>query len=609
MNGIVIRIAGALLASLSAAPALAQADPAAAPTRSRILRLDSCLQDAARLAGTLPLQAVRRAVGEGFVSIDGAGRAHVEIVGPEWAPPISTAFVSRFGGLADTAWRSRRDAWVPLDALVPMARVLPPGYRVVRANAGEPDEVVGEGPAAIGSDVYRNGGANGAGVVIAIIDSGYNNLSAARANGDAPALANTTLVNYTPYAFESLGTHGTGCVEAAFDHCPGATWRLYKIDSLSDMGTAVSNAIASGVDVISHSLSRYNQGWTDGTGAACSAAQQAAAAGIAFFTSAGNRAEQHWQGTFNAGGGNASWHDWSAGDETLRITLGSGSGIGFYLSWNTGAGSADYDLYLYDATMSTVLASSTAGGSTFEEFYWENTGPSTVTVNLVVGRYSGATLEFEVFGHGGGTWEYFVSAGSTTSPSNSTHANVISVGAVNWWDFGSPPGTAGIQASYSSRGPSNSGMTLPDLAGPTETTGFTYGAGFGGTSCSTPNSAGAACALWSSQIPWSGSAVRWLLLEQSRLHRDWGTGGLDNVFGHGGASLAPFAANTTWLARGYGNTSNLSTGPYYTLAAAQGAAASGGRILTLPGSYSEKPVTLNKALRVESWEGSAVMGQ
>ena len=366
------RTAGALALLLTAGASVAQQG---AGERLRGAPLDSCLQRAFFLARSAPLETVRRAVGERFIRIRPDRRVHVEIVGPEGQPAMPRVFVAPFGAIADTRWRNRLDAWVPLDALLELALSLPPGHRVVRASAGEPDQVAGEGPAAIGSDGYRNGGANGAGVVIAVIDEGYQNLSAARANGDAPAPANSTLINYTPSAFESTTTHGTGCVEAAFDHCPGATWRLYKIDSLADMGTAVSDAIASGVDVITHSLSRYNQGWADDSGAACAAAQQAANAGITFFTSAGNRAQQHWQGVFSPGGGSAGTHDFAPGDETLAIQLAGGEGATLYLSWDTGAGSADYDLYLYDATLSTLLASSTNGGSNFEAVWVTNPGP------------------------------------------------------------------------------------------------------------------------------------------------------------------------------------------------------------------------------------------
>ena len=43
----------------------------------------------------------------------------------------------------------------------------------------------------------------------------------------------------------------------------GADYRLYKIDSVTDLSSAVTDAIGAGVDVISMSVSFYNEGWAD----------------------------------------------------------------------------------------------------------------------------------------------------------------------------------------------------------------------------------------------------------------------------------------------------------------------------------------------------------
>jgi hypothetical protein len=251
------------------------------------------------------------------------GKVNVEIVGPPGSPALTTAALTPFGGEVDNTWRHRVEAWIPVEQLSAVARTLPPGYIMERVAPLHYDDVNGEGPGVVNSAGYRNGGANGSGKTIAVIDGGYDNLTEARANGDAPSLAASALVNYTGNAFEEPddGTHGTGCVEAAYDHCPGATGRIYKINSLTDMGTAVDNAIANGVDVISHSLSRYNLGWNDNEGDACAAAN-----GILFFTSAGNRADQHWQGNFSSPDADG-WHDYVSGDETIDIDVPSNQSV------------------------------------------------------------------------------------------------------------------------------------------------------------------------------------------------------------------------------------------------------------------------------------------
>lgn len=631
-----------LIAAFSEAWAqdLSQAPTARKPPPE--LRMQTILWDAEDLANDLLPQGrdndlKQELTRRGMVLRDD-NKIQVEIIGQEGGAPVGPQMLEPFGGEISNVWRHRVDAWVPVVRLSTLARALPTGYFMERADVpmldwdfpykpkwqppddfgpvlgsgwpewlrvgggevgGTDGSVGGEGATAINSDGYTPGGS---GRVIAVIDSGYISLTAARNNGDAPTVANTTQINYTPSAFESGTQHGTGCVEAVFDHAPAATYRLYKIDSLTDMGTAVNDAQANGVDVFSHSLSRYNTGWADNTGDACAAAADAANGGALFFTSAGNRAQDHWQGSFSDGDGDG-WHQFSGGDETIDIVLQPNASASYYLAWNTAGGTSDYDLYLYASNLTTILASSTNNGNTFESFSYTN-GGSTTTVHLSVKHDGGSTAQFELFTHdsgGTGSYEYQVAAGSTTSPSNSTNANVISNGAVVWQSFTSPNGTSGIIANYSSQGPTNGGSTKPDLTGPTNTTTVAYGGAFGGTSAATPNNAGAAAAFWSAHSGYNNSAIRWLLQSQADYWRDWGAAGNDNIYGVGGAILVDYVANTRWLVRNYGNTTNTSTGPYYTSQAAYEGVPSGGRVLEFPGS--SYPEILN-ALGTKSafWE-------
>lgn len=503
---------------------------------------------------------------------------------------------------------NRAEAWLPLSKLREISRMLPDGYFIKEVRPLNYDDVAGQGPAVTNSDSYRDAGQNGAGLTIAVIDGAYDNLTEAQNNGDAPATY--AAINYTPYTFESGGTHGTGCVEAAFDHAPGATWRIYKIDSLTDIGTAVSNAIANGVDIITHSLSWYNEGWNDNTGAACSAANNASNNGIVFFTSAGNRAESHYQGSF-VDADSDGWCEFSTGDETINISIGPGSGPGgpYYLSWSNSG--IDLDFYLYNPALTTVVASSTnSGAGVFESFDFQH-GGAIESYHLAVYRRSGTgSNTIEIFSHNAGTWlEHIVAENSTTSPSNSTGSRVISVGAVSHGSYGQPNGS-NVIAGYSSRGPSNSGNILPDLCGPTNTTGFTYSGGFGGTSAATPNAAGAACAFWSSDTLLSGYAMQWLIKEQADLWRDWGTSGIDNTYGKGGVLLTDYRYGTRWMARSYGNTGNASSAPYYTFQAAHDAVPSSGRILIFGGLYYPEAAILGdtgKYITVERVSNSGVV--
>lgn len=590
-------------------------NPPAVNEAQRSLPLQSILLDAERRAAkeSVDAKTLRETLAKSWITLREDGKVHVEIIGPADREAIAAEVLAGHGGEVSNTWRNRTEAWVPISQLSAVAKALPGGYYLERAAVPGLDAVGGEGAVAINSDSYRDAGRNGSGLTFAVIDSGYINLTAARNAGDAPASGNTTAINYTGSGFQSGTAHGTGCVEAAFDHCPGATWRLYKIDSLTDLGVAVSDGLANGVDVFTHSISWYNTGWADNTGTACAAANNAASNGAMFYTSAGNRAQQHWQGDFNTGSDADNWHDWVNGDETINITVAPGAGGNFYLQWDTSGGTFDYDLYLYDQDVSTILASSTNSGENYESFGWTSPFASNRTVHLAVSRNGTGTTELEVFLHSSGnviSFQHAIAAGSTTSPSNATYYNVISNGAVDEDLHTSGNGTTGIIKSYSSQGPSNGGMTLPDLAGPTDTGTTAYGGAFGGTSCATPNNAGAACAFWSADTQLSRYAVSWLLFQQAELWKDWGAGGADNIYGWGGTILTDYDFGTIWVARTYNNTGDDRMYPFYTVQAAYDAVVNGGRLLIFPGgSYPESvSMTGTKYVEVQTLEANAHLG-
>ncbi len=612
--------AAAVVVVLATALSVAAQDikgPPPKPAMPKELPLQSILFDVEQLAKAQPnlaaaLPQLKVSLDLQGINLDDAGKVLCEIIGPEGGAAISADVIAPFGGEITATWQRRAEALIPITALSGVARALPAGYVLERADVPGQDATGGEGATAINSDSYRDGGRDGSGRIVAVIDGGYFRFTTARDAGDAPPAGQTTLINYASGTFESgTNRHGTACVEAVFDHAPGANYRLYRIDSLTDMGIAVLDAIANGVDVISHSLSRYNTGWADNSGDACAAAINAASNGVLFFTSAGNRANQHWQGTFNAGPDGDQWHNWLGGDELNTMTFQPGGGGSFYLSWNTAGSAADYDLYIYEDN--SILASSTNGGNTFESFSYTNNTASTKTLGVSIWRASGVAKEFELFFHetsGTSDFQYAVAVGSTTSPSNTTNANVLSVGAVPADVYGQANGS-NPAADYSSRGPSNSGAILPKIAGPTNTGTTAYSGAFSGTSAATPNSAGAAAAFWSADSQLSSSAIRWLIETQADLWRDWGTAGDDNTYGRGGVFLTDYRNNTIWVARGYGNLLNSRSAPFYTTQAAYNAAVSGGRLLIIPGgSYPEALSTIGgtKSLSVQTLVNSANLG-
>ncbi|GGD57443.1 hypothetical protein GCM10011514_21940 [Emticicia aquatilis] len=523
---------------------------------------------------------------------------------------IDKNYLENLGFKVETLWKNRASIWLNADEIMALGSKLDSRHFMFAVRKILHDN---EGPTTMNSDSYS--GVGGSGIRVAIIDSGFGSLSSAVSGGHCPTPAymwrNGSQV--ATVASMTLGdVHGTACVETVYDHVPNATFELYDVGNDTEKGAAVNLCQAHGVKVISMSLSTYNTGWADDTGAACVAANDAGSSGILFFTSCGNRAQTHWEGSFSDSDAD-NWHNWSGSDEQNNRTAGPGDYIRASLSWNPVANS-DYDVYIYRASDNTVLASSTNSGLTFEDVGWTNTSGSSVSIYIAVKKIGSASPTFEIFSHDDGSaYQYQVASGSNTSPSNSTNDNVLSVGAVPYTSYGSAAGTSGIIASYSSQGPTNSGNLAPAISSATNTTTFVYGGSFGGTSCATPNAAGMAAAFWSGNSYLDGTGVRQILLKKAQIYKDWGTSGVDYIYGNGGVFLYDYEANTRYMYRGANNTTGLTTRPFYTFAQAQTNTPNNGKVVILGGTYGENLVLgasggLNKKIRYLALKQTAYAG-
>ncbi|MDX9751489.1 MAG: S8 family serine peptidase [Flavobacteriales bacterium] len=512
------------------------------------------------------------------------GRLYIELVAVN-APALDPAPAQRAGIEINNVWRKYASAWVPIDGLLDMAGSLSDRYRFQGANNFEP---ANEGPQRMNSTTYVAAGADGSGLKIAIIDSGFDSLLTAQQQGAAP----TALVQFDHVGtgIQAGGVHGTGCLETVFDHAPGAAYQIHRVSGGADFGAAVDQCIADGVDIISLSLGYYNTGWFDDEGSVCESFNEAANAGILCFVAAGNQADgQHYQGAWSDPNGN-NWLNWEGGSENNTVTVGAGGSTNYRLSWATPLEpfSGDYDLFLYDNN-NNVLASSQSNDG-FENISWTNQDPNNaITVHVRVKNAGEGTHDLEIFSHNGPQMSVWTAASSTASPMNCTAANILSIGAVPFLGYQSPPGSVGIQAAYSSQGPTNSGNQAPDLCAPTNTTTVAYGGGFSGTSCAAPHAAGAAAALWSALPGYSASGIRMVLLKLAALHKDWGAAGTDMIFGHGGVFLNDHRPNMEFILPNSGNSNGSSQIPYATMQQADQYAPAGSNILFLGGTYAEPP--------------------
>ena len=484
------------------------------------------------------------------------GRIYTEFVmGDDLQRSIDRQLLEAMDIEVNNTWKNRASCWVSPDDLLHIAVHLPADYLMNEVRKLKQNN---EGPGVMNTTNYVNNGADGAGIVIGIIDGGYDLLTEAIAAGAINSFFLS--FDWTGDGLEEGGVHGTACFETIVDHAPGANYNIHKISSTSDFGNAVDAAIDGGTNIISSSMSWYNQGWDDNSGPICSAVEDAANEDILVFVSAGNDNGSHWQGNFDDDDGD-DIHEWSGSDEGNNFIVSNNTTADVFLQWDGGSALNYYDLQLVDASTGDLLESSN-NAFDFESLSWYNDTGSDQEVYIRVLHILFGTPEFEVSSSGAGTdLQYASSYGATVSPSNSTESNCISVGAVAYTNYQDPTGTSNI-ASYSSHGPTNGNLLAPDVVGPTNTTTFAYGGAFGGTSCATPNVAGAVAAFWSANLYLSDTGVRNLIKHMASLYNDWGDPGDENIYGYGGVRMCDFAEVTRFVDQQAGNILESSSLPY-----------------------------------------------
>jgi len=383
--------------------------------------------------------------------------------------------------------------------------------------------VVSEGVALTGASSYHSMGFRGQGVKIAVIDLGFQGLTAAQSRGELPGGIST--FDYTNTGIESGTNHGTAVAEIIYDMAPQAQLILMKVGDEVDLENAKEEAIRQGAKIINHSVGWFNTNFYDGTGTVNNIVADARSRGVLWVNAAGNYARRHWQGTFRDTNFN-KWHEFSAGDESISITVNAGDQIGVFLTWNDWPASAnDYDLYLFNDTGTQVAASQRIQSGTeppIESLFYQSFVPGTFHIQIKADGAPGSrTFSLFSLNH---DIEYAVPSNSIIAPGDSP--NALTVGAVNRQNW-----TTGPIASYSSQGPTNAGLSKPDLVGPDRVSTFTY-TEFPGTSAATPHVAGAAALLLSENPSLTAGQL------EARLKSDAVPMGSPLQFGSGRLNLA-----------------------------------------------------------------------
>lgn len=209
--------------------------------------------------------------------------------------------------------------------------------------------------------------ATGAGINIGVLSDGVSSLATAQSSGDLPA------VTVLPGQGGS-GDEGTAMLEIVHDLAPGAN--LFFATAFTSQASFAANIVAlqaAGCNIIVDDVLYFREAVFQDDNVAQSV-NTVTALGALYFSSAGNEGNKNdntsgvWEGDFVNGGtltvgattlpGNV--HDFGGGTTNNQLTASNGGApIGLFWSDPLGGSGNDYDLYILDAGLTTVVNAAT----------------------------------------------------------------------------------------------------------------------------------------------------------------------------------------------------------------------------------------------------------
>jgi subtilase family protein len=405
---------------------------------------------------------------------------------------------------------------LPVDA-APKVAALSTVKGVLSGVAGGTDtgSVLSQGDASQHGPQARGLGANGAGITVGVMSDSMNQqgggIAGSQGTGDLPA--SVTDLGDAPGGSDE----GRAMGEIVYDEAPGITHMLFDtgVTGAANKASNIAALVSSGARVIADDTFYLTEPFFQ-DGVVAQAVDAAKASGTAFITSAGNRAEQSWDGTFTPGTGGRN--DFGGGDTRQAVAdVPANSNVSLTLQWDEpwGAKTDQFNIEIFANNVD--VGSCTANTTAFPiQQCGLNTGGSAAEFEIEIFRVSGggdprmkyiARNNFGPFS----IKEHATNQGAI-DPDAASAKGSLSVAAVCWSTLlANCFGAAGLQTpeSFSSRGPAvrtrdTSGNPLPspevrqkpNLAGADGvSTDLPFGGGlnpFFGTSAAAPSVAGVA---------------------------------------------------------------------------------------------------------------------
>jgi hypothetical protein len=439
------------------------------------------------------------------------------------------------------------------------------------------------------SIVRRTLGYKGAGIKVGVLSDSYNHLGGAAADvasGDLPGVGNpdgyATPVNVL--ADDGTTDEGRGMLQIVHDVAPAATLAF----ATANGGQATfANHIDSlrrvaGANIIVDDVFYYFEPMFQ-DGVIAQAVDTVVAAGVPYFSAAGNQARQSYESAWRSGpvladgaisavsgehfyGGTTFDFDPGAGVDNMQsFTLINNYSILLILQWDSPfasncsgcpGSSNDLDIYVLNSAGTQVLASGASdniNGDASEGFIFTNTTGSTATFNIMIAKFTGADpkfIKYINFGDSQGSLQF-----ATNSSTLYGHANAAGAEAVGAAAYFSTPAygvNPPLLESFSSAGPtairftktgvptSDARADKPEITAPDGTNTTFFGSdipqdsdtypNFFGTSAAAPHAAAVAALMLNAKSTATPAQI-YSNLEATAINI--GTPGFDNNSGFG----------------------------------------------------------------------------
>jgi hypothetical protein len=328
------------------------------------------------------------------------------------------------GALGETARAERvRAALAGIGIGVQQPNAIPNGYAQVGAASAE---------AVITHGVYSARGTfntDGTGIRIGVLSNGVNSMASSQASNDLPPTCSSLAPPATEHCVNVVpgqagtGDEGTAMLEIVHDVAPGA--QLVYATALSTVAQFAANIttlrntfncdiIVDDVGYFVESSFQDGQGplviSTTNGGLITQAVNDVVASGALYFSSAANSGNLTdgtagtWEGDFVPGGtialvsGTDQVHDFdptAAVAQSNLLIVGTGTAP-MSLSWSDplGGSANDYDLYVLNATLTTIITSSTNVQSGTQDPYEQTTVTVAANRRAVILQKAGAANRF-----------------------------------------------------------------------------------------------------------------------------------------------------------------------------------------------------------------------